>query len=116
MSTALTALVYTLGGGFGLKVIELLWSRFQEGRLERRAAEKRFEIRAQDLQDRQLEGLTDTLKSVQAELTAAEAEINRWREEYYDTRETLIKQLSELQAALLRIKELENELARRTTK
>ncbi len=114
MSTALIVLVGTLFGGAGLKLLELLWSRFQEGRLERRAANQRFELRAQELQDKQLEGLTETLKAVQAELTAAEQEVNKWREEYFDAREALLKQLSELQDALLRIKELENELARRS--
>ncbi len=112
MSTALIVLLGTLFGGAGLKIIELLWTRFNEGRLERREAEKRYEVRAQELQDAQLAGLRDTLKTSQEELNAAEEEIVKWRESYFDVRKELLEQLSELQAALLRIKELENELAR----
>jgi len=115
MSTALIVLVGTLFGGAGLKALELLWSRFQEGRLERKAANQRFELRAQELQDRQLDGITETLKQAQAELLAAEAEVNKWREAYFNGREEHLKQLAELQSALLKIKELENALARYTS-
>jgi chromosome segregation ATPase len=112
MSTALIVLVGTLFGGAGLKLLELLWSRFQEGRLERKAANQRFELRAQELQDKQLEGLAETLKTAQDNLRAAEAEIDKWREEYFDVRTEQLKQLADLQAALLKIKELENEIDR----
>lgn len=113
MSTALIVLVGTLFGGAGLKFLELLWTRFQEGRLSRAAANQRYELRAQELQDKQLEGLTQTIKAAQEELSAAEREVNRWREAYFDVREESIKQLAELSSALLRIKELEHELARK---
>ncbi len=113
MSTAvIVPILCTIFAGVGLKLVDLLWTRFNEGRLERKEAERRFEVRAQELQDKQLLGLSETLKSAQEELQNAENELTEWREKYFSVREDLLKQMAELQNALIRIKELENEVER----
>lgn len=89
LDPAWIALVGTIFGGVGLKLVERWLGRSKE-RVDD-ATQIRDELRIE-------------INSQRDEIKNLEAEVNRWRQEYYNLRDQHVKVQTELQIALERIK------------
>jgi chromosome segregation ATPase len=104
-NTGFVALVGTLFGGAGLKLIESWLGRAKERSTE--AQSIRDELR------KDIEGLRIQLEHAEIEEKRLETLVEEWRARYYDLRDEKTKVITELTITLERIKALEQRLAER---
>lgn len=97
MSSAVIALIGTIFGGAGLKIIEALINRSRNKIEERRSeAEIASALR---------EELRGDLAELRKELRTVEGELDAWRQKYYDLLDEFIKVKRSLDATITQIKE-----------
>lgn len=101
-NTGFVALLATIFGGAGLKVIEHWLGKAKERATE--AQTIREELR------REIDGLRAQLDKADAEEKRLEGLVEDWRAKYYDLRDEKQKVVTELTIALDRLKALEKRL------
>lgn len=95
------ALVGTLFGGVGLKLVEK-WLNSAKEKADAGTA-IRDELRLE------IQSLRDQLNKSEAEESRLEAELERWRNLYYDLKVEQIKNVSALTQALSKLKDLDSD-------
>ena len=100
------ALVGTLFGGVGMKMVE-----YWLGRAKERAAERAAEnASVRDALRQELESLRAQLAKSDEEERRLEALVDEWRAKYWDLRDENQKVVSELYVTIQRLKDLEASL------
>jgi cell division protein FtsB len=98
------ALVGTIFGGAGLKIIESWLGRAKER--SDQGAEIREELR------KEIEGLRNQLDKASAEEQRLEAQVEQWREKYWSLREEKQSLVTELTIVMERLKAYERAIAK----
>ena len=96
MNSAIIALIGTIFGGAGLKVIEALLNR-SKNKMDERKSEA-------DIATGMREELRKEVASLKDELRRVEGELDTWRQKYYDLLEQFIQVKNSLDASLVQIR------------